>query len=446
MMGRRGLVPDGRASACPAKRLAGAIMSNITFILEHEEGHLLPTFPLARRLAARGHAISYIGLADAADLVHRQGFPFRPILTSLFPPGSTRTVRAKAEAADLGNGNGAAGYTESAAVADSCLGALVHGEDLAAAVGALQPDLFLASSLLPLHPLVLNYRFGVPVALVTPWLRRFPKPGYGAIVEGTFLELRGAGMDFFSLARQADPRARRLADITARLLAMPELILCPRELDLPRPDWRNEIEVYHVEPSLDLLREDAVDFPRERLLPDRRLLYCSFGSQTQRVNRETLLRCQSAVVEAGWRLTEWQIVLATGLISPEELPPMPETLIATRWVPQIDMLRRAELMITHGGLGTVKECIFHGVPMLAVPLFYDQPENAQRITYHALGEACDPAELSADRIVTLVRQMSDDHACRHGVAAMRERFLAAEESGIGVQRIEEILARGRRAA
>jgi UDP:flavonoid glycosyltransferase YjiC (YdhE family) len=41
-------------------------MSSIAFLIEHEEGHLNPTFQLARRLAARGHRIVYLGLADGA--------------------------------------------------------------------------------------------------------------------------------------------------------------------------------------------------------------------------------------------------------------------------------------------------------------------------------------------------------------------------------------------
>lgn len=67
--------------------------ATIAFLIEHEEGHLNPTFRLARRLAARGHRVVYLGLADGAGFVRAQGFEFIPILEEVFPRGTMRTLR-----------------------------------------------------------------------------------------------------------------------------------------------------------------------------------------------------------------------------------------------------------------------------------------------------------------------------------------------------------------
>ena len=55
-------------------------MAKITFLLEHEEGHLNPTFRLARRLATRGHSVAYMGLADGGNYVRSQGFGQQALL------------------------------------------------------------------------------------------------------------------------------------------------------------------------------------------------------------------------------------------------------------------------------------------------------------------------------------------------------------------------------
>lgn len=418
-------------------------MANVAFLLEHEEGHLLPTFQLARRLAARGHQVSYIGLADAAELVERQGYPFSTIMENVFPKGSTRTLRDQIATADAAETGRQVGYSDSS-VTDRFVGSLVRGEDLAAAIRARQPDVLLVSSLFPLNALVMSYRFGIPVVLLTPWLRPFPKKDYTGFIEHWLLQLRGAGTELFRLIQTADPKARSFQDIAARFISMRELILCPAELDLPRPDWGPEPEVFYVEPSIDLSRGREDNFPWERLLPDalsgRRLLYASLGSQSQEAGRDKLLAFHAAVAEAAAQLPDWQLVLSTGAIEPREIPGLPESAIAARWVPQIPVLEKAGLMITHCGLGTVKECIFHGVPMLGFPMDKDQPDNALRIVHHGLGvSGGEFSGASAGQIVALVRQIESDPAFAERVGRMRDRFREVEDSGISVRRIEEML-------
>jgi zeaxanthin glucosyltransferase len=419
-------------------------MANIAFLLEHEEGHMLPTFPLAQRLAARGHEVSYVGLADAVEIVQRQGFPFSPIMEDVFPRGSSRTLRDLVGTSDAVQGGRQVGYMVDVDIADTYIGSLVRGEDLERAVRTRRLDLFLVSSLFPLHALVLHYRFGLPVVLFTPWLRSFPKADYALFIENALLKLRSAGMEFFRLAQKVDPTARRLADISARFVGLRELILCPRDLELPRQEWGEEHEVYYIEGSIDRSRGSEESFPWDRVLPDRRLLYCSMGSQSHRVG-EKLLRFLDAVAEAAAQLPGWQLVLSTGLIAPEELRGLPADAIAAPWVPQIPVLGRASLMITHGGLGTVKECIVLGVPMLVFPWTNDQPENALRIAHHGLGlPGGDYTTVSPDQIAALVREIGEGPSCqsiRENLERMRRRFQEVEESGVGVQRIEEVLER-----
>ncbi|XP_076275158.1 UDP-glycosyltransferase UGT5-like [Rhynchophorus ferrugineus] len=67
----------------------------------------------------------------------------------------------------------------------------------------------------------------------------------------------------------------------------------------------------------------------------------------------------------------------------EDLPGKPSNMLIKKWLPQQDILAHPNirLFITHGGLLSIIETIYHGVPILAIPVFGDQPANAERAVY-----------------------------------------------------------------
>src|SRR4051812_13637503 len=62
-------------------------MARIAIAMFPEEGHLIPSFKLARLLQAEGHSVTYVGLPDYEAYVQAQGFAFAPILAAAFPVG-----------------------------------------------------------------------------------------------------------------------------------------------------------------------------------------------------------------------------------------------------------------------------------------------------------------------------------------------------------------------
>jgi len=409
-------------------------MATIAFVLDHEEGHLIPTFKLARQLAARGHAVRYLGLVDSGDFVRRQGFEFVPILENVLPAGTVRQLWDTVETwRDRGH----------EAVYDIFLGAISRGEGLDRQVLHAQPKLLILNSLLGLNALVMDYRYGLPVVLLTPLLRTGSRAQYAAAHEEVLLRLGGGATAFFELVQKCDPGARRFRDITGRLTGMRELVQCPSELERPE-NLHVDPEVFYIEAGIDLERRDDRGFPWERLDAGRRILYCSLGSQTYLGGKEKAVAFLRAVAAGAARRPDWQLVLATGgLVEPADLP-LPADAIALPWVPQVQMLERAAIMITHGGLGTIKECIVHGVPMVVCAVARDQPENSQRVVHHRLGLAGDFAAPPPDGYFALVDQVAGDPSFKESVERMRRRFVEIEESGVGVRLIEEVLARPKR--
>lgn len=322
-------------------------MATIAFLMEHEEGHLLPTFHLARRLAARGHRVLYLGLVDGADFVRRQGFEYLPILEDLVPRGTLRTVRG---ASQEGGGGSALPEVSWFDLYERYLGALVRGA-LDEVVRTVRPDLFLASLFHGANTMAVHYRYGRPIVLITPFLRTRPKADFAQAIANTLTDLRGGMDELMQLVRRTVPSARRLSDVTAPFLRLRELILCPVDLEIPGEDHAREPDVHYTEASVDLERREDGEFPFDRLDPDRRLLFASFGSQAQVYGRERALRLVDAALKAVASRPDWQLVLTAGGLRQEELPPLPANAVVVPWAPQLALLRRAAVAITMGGSG-----------------------------------------------------------------------------------------------
>ena len=63
----------------------------------------------------------------------------------------------------------------------------------------------------------------------------------------------------------------------------------------------------------------------------------------------------------------------------DALGPAPPNLRVEAWVPQADVLGHADLVVSHGGSGTTLGALAAGLPLVVVPLFADQPDNARRV-------------------------------------------------------------------
>ena len=78
--------------------------------------------------------------------------------------------------------------------------------------------------------------------------------------------------------------------------------------------------------------------------------------------------------------TNYQIVLSVGkAIDIGALKNVPDNFTVRRHVAQLEVLQKADLFITHGGMNSVSEAIFLGVPLMVIPMSSDQPIVANRV-------------------------------------------------------------------
>merc|ERR1711988_941824 len=107
---------------------------------------------------------------------------------------------------------------------------------------------------------------------------------------------------------------------------------------------------------------------------------------------------------------DFLVVMTTGASEDwsEGLPPTPSNFMPCRWVPQVELLPLCDGFVTHGGMGSLMESIVFRVPVAVVPLFGDQPVNADATAAGGFGVSFryPVRTISADAFGAAVRAIS----------------------------------------
>lgn len=103
-------------------------------------------------------------------------------------------------------------------------------------------------------------------------------------------------------------------------------------------------------------------------------------------------------------------------VDPAALGPRPPHVRVERFVPQAEVLPAVDLVVSHGGSGSLVATLAHGLPSLLVPLGADQPHNAARATALGVAERLDAATLTpaqvAERAAALLAVSPVRDRCR----------------------------------
>jgi UDP:flavonoid glycosyltransferase YjiC (YdhE family) len=99
--------------------------------------------------------------------------------------------------------------------------------------------------------------------------------------------------------------------------------------------------------------------------------------------------------------------------------PRPGNVELAGFVPQRALLAASEVFVTHAGFSSVREALSAGVPMVAVPLFADQPANARRVRELGVGLQVDAAGLTAEELAAAVERVLGDPDCRTAARGFR---------------------------
>jgi zeaxanthin glucosyltransferase len=384
---------------------------------------------LARKLEERGHQVVFFGIADIERYVRAAGVEFHLIGEHDYPPGTLRKLDQR-----LGQLKGLAALRFTVErIKNTARMVLSDGP---AAVRAARLDALLVDEADAGGSVAecLGLPF-VSIAFFPPLLRSDRIPpflfGWGGgqdrlsrirnrIGLHLFLRLIAVGLPVVNEQRKVwglKPLGDAL-DSLSTLAQITQLPICLEFVTSARPE-----HLHYTGPFFDARLRPPVEFPWDRL-DDRPLVYASLG---------TLQNGSEAIFKTIARACDGlgvQLVLSLGGgLEPERLGALPGDPLVVGYAPQLEIVKRAALVITHAGLNTVLESLAAGVPLVALPQANDQPGVASRVAASGAGLMLTSRRLNVGRLREAVKRVLVDGKFR--AAAKQLQASIDEVDGLG---------------
>ncbi|MEL7313689.1 MAG: nucleotide disphospho-sugar-binding domain-containing protein [Cyanobacteria bacterium J06559_3] len=441
-------------------------MAHIVCLTGGLTGMLNASLALVQQLQQAGHQVTYASPADLREPVTALGIPYVQLDRWVIQSGDLPMNRwQKLRSLPM---------RQQRAV--DALGVQHFGQTLQ----ALSPDLILID--MEMHPHIMAaVQHPLPVALLCQFLSIWRRPNLPPIhtdivpgqgwrgqrlgIEWTWLRYswrkwqefqrerwRRMGIDRLSIlrcyARQLDYPWRDRWGHDQWLVPAPHgqlPILCFNALELDFPHEPHPL-MHYVGPMVLVDRpesqvEAATHIALEQLFAgresgERSLIYCACSTFAQ-ANRQFLKQLMAAVADC----PHWDLVLGLGgQLDPSDLGDLPVNVHAFGWVPQLQVLKHADCAINNGGINSINECLYLGVPMLVYSLRrFDQNGNAARIAYHGLGLVGDIASDDATQIRDHLQTLLTDAAYQTRVHKMRDRMHQYRQANRAAQTVAALL-------
>ena len=382
-------------------------MAKYVILVGAAYGHVNPTLAVAQELVRRGEQVVYYLTEEFRASVEATGATFQPyqsMIGKLQPPsGLRRDPKFMFRAIPLMR------VKESQNVLPQVL----------ERIGMEQADFILYDPLC-LWAQIVSQVLHIPAILLCPtyvqnehshFMQKQP-----AFMQskspGMFDDIQSAINDLCTLYHipPLDPR-----DFFTHTEAL-NVVFMPRAFQ-PAGETFDERFVF-VGPSI-LPRKDAPAFPLDHL-EDQSTLFISLGTAFN--NRADFFK----ICLRAFDNQPWQVVMAHGKhVDEAALGAIPQNFLLAPYLPQLEVLQQTSVFVTHGGMNSVMESLYFGVPLVVIPQMIEQEMTAQRCAELGLGIALDPNNLTAETLRTAVDHVHNTPTFREHVHAMQQTVRAA---------------------
>jgi zeaxanthin glucosyltransferase len=414
----------------------------IAFVALSAPGHLNPTTALARQLQSRNHDVVVISLPDAEPYVSAAGLAFIPYCEAAFSAGAANEIRR--QISELQGQDGVRFIIEAL------------GQMMGAALSSLPAALATARAEAVVLDANQYYVEVIPMSLGLPYVHvsnalHLDYSGYTPLcfydwphetTPAALARNRKGVANFAGMLKQANATVRDYAEQAglkidwdepgSTLSPLASITQVPRAFDFESSHWPPQF--HHTGPFHDGKGRENVDFPWEGLTGEP-LIYASMGTTMN--GRVDVFR---TIVAALTKHKDLQLVLSVGdRVDLDQIGPAPKNAIIVKRAPQLELLKRSSLCITHAGLNTTLESLARGVPQVAIPVTHDQPGVAARIADKQTGVVTSLDKLIAEHLSTLLDDVLSDATYRANARKLQNAIATANGLSVAADLIEESL-------
>lgn len=233
---------------------------------------------------------------------------------------------------------------------------------------------------------------------------------------------------------------------------VPEIILAPKELEFSENIFKNNqfyLGLCQTIQRKDTLVDKEYYSKIDKILKNKsqknaHLIYVSFGSYFSSINEHKYIIAFCLFLIKAFQNKSTIFVISVKQEIFEEISKyaaIPLNFFFFTRVPQLEILQKADLFITHGGLGSIKEAIFFQVPMLVYPLDlnWDQRGNAQKIEFHKIGISGDFKKDGLVEIENKIFKIINDPIYNQNIKDLHDKCNAIEYSTMNYRSILEFI-------
>ncbi|WP_295040743.1 glycosyltransferase [uncultured Fibrobacter sp.] len=435
-----------------------------------EQGHWLPTLKWAEDMLKSGHTVNYMGIVDCEGVVKAfpiaingavTSFPYSRIFENIYPLGYTTESHTSPNERWRPDHIWAIAYS-------------TLGEDLARYKDKLNkdlyedalhfyqtmtnvnPDLLVSGYFTSLESLLIHKIYDVNVVITTTYLRHpsedpamraiqnlmafSPTEFFKLVNLSRYAELKAAaGEDPVDLLQ--DPEID-IEDFVEDLQYFDELIPSPREYEYTH--YNPGEKVHYVEPCI--LDRDLNSSTNSVLdstvigAGNKKLIFVTAGSQVLDYEGKArhLFHCMCEAMRSA-ELNDYRLVLGVGskLINDYEWTEFKNqsNIIFASWVPQRAILSapNLEFALIHGGLATIKECVYNNKKFLILPLGKDQIDNAMRLRKYGINNMVPVESITPKVLIDAIVNLKSDRKTLENLSKLSEVFQSVERESPGKQ-------------
>jgi MGT family glycosyltransferase len=146
-------------------------------------------------------------------------------------------------------------------------------------------------------------------------------------------------------------------------------------------------------------RKELMEFPLSEL-EGHKIIYISLGTINNNFSGFYQM-CIQAFAE-----TEYKVVMSVGTkCNITELGQIPDNFIVKQFVPQLEILKKSHIFISHSGFNSVSESLYYGVPLIVLPMVNDQYMVATRVTQLGAGIMLKMSEITDRQLIEAVEKI-----------------------------------------